>query len=102
MIQPTIHIEGMAEAWAKCSPTRRHQLLMVMFGRLIIKDGEITHFVPRADPVSEVVDSFGRAIPDGVIRDVPTEHAWRGKGRYLQEREGREVSQHKTKLGIPR
>lgn len=27
MVQPTIHIHGMAEAWAKGSPARRRQLL---------------------------------------------------------------------------
>lgn len=46
-----------------------------MFDRLIVSDGGIVNFVPRADRVSEVVGLVEQAIPDGVIHNVPTEHA---------------------------
>ena len=81
VVEPTIHLDGMADAWAKGNPARRRQLLMQFFDRLMVSDGEITDFVPRADRVGEVVDLVKRAIPSGVIHDVPTDHAWRGKGR---------------------
>ena len=41
----------------------------------------IVNFVPRADRVAEVIGYVERAIPEGVIHDVPTEYAWRAKGR---------------------
>lgn len=47
----------------------------------MIRDGEITDFVPRADCAAEVIGLVERAIPEGVVHDVPTEHAWRAKGR---------------------
>jgi hypothetical protein len=55
MVQPTVHIDGMDEAWAKGNPARRRQLLTVMFDRLIVKDGQIENYVARADRTSEVV-----------------------------------------------
>lgn len=92
VVEPTINLDGMADAWAKGNPARRHQLLMQFFDRLMVSDGEITDFVPRADRVGEVVDLVKRAVPSGVIHDVPTEHAWRGKGRpeKILARAGRE------------
>jgi hypothetical protein len=72
MIRPTVRVKGVDDLWA---------LLAEMFDSLIISDGEIVNFVPRADRVGEVVGLVEQAIPGGVIHDVPTEHAWRAKGR---------------------
>ena len=54
---------------------------MVMFDRLTVQDAEVKDFVPRADHAADVIGLVNRAIPGGVIQDVPTEHAWRAKGR---------------------
>ena len=80
-IQSTVRVKGVDDLWARSNAAERRALLAEMFDRLIVDDGEIINFVPRADRVGEVVGLVERAIPDGVIHDVPSEHAWRAKGR---------------------
>jgi hypothetical protein len=81
VVRPKLRLDGISELWERSNAAERRALLAEFFDRLIVKDGEIVNYVPRADRVTEVIDSVGRAIPDGVIHNVPTEYAWRAKGR---------------------
>ena len=49
---------------------------------LVVKEGEVVEYVPRADRVAEVIALIAQAIgPVGVINAPRTEYGWRAKGR---------------------
>jgi hypothetical protein len=56
--------------------------LATLFDRLIVSDGEIIEYVPRADRAAEVIALVEQAIgPAGVITAPRHEYVWRAKGR---------------------
>src|SRR5207248_6604876 len=54
MSKPTVNINGLLDAWATGDPVTRRQLLVTLFEKLIVRDGEIVQYVPRKDRAKEV------------------------------------------------
>jgi hypothetical protein len=60
----------------------RRELLATPFDRLIVKEGEISEYVPRADRAAEVVELVEQAIgPSCVINARQPAFGWRAKSR---------------------
>jgi hypothetical protein len=55
-------------------------LLATLFDRLLVGDGRILEYVPRADRATEVTAMRTRD-PEGTVTAVETEYGWRANGR---------------------
>lgn len=82
-VQPrrTVQLSGILPAWQTGGPEVRRELLVTLFDRLIVGDGQILEYVPRADRAAEVIALIEQAIPEGTVTAVETEYGWRAKGR---------------------
>ena len=78
----SVRIQGIRDVWERGGADARRQLLGTLFERLIVRDGQIVEYVPRADRVAEVIALVEQAIgPKGVVTVPQTEYGWRAKGR---------------------
>ncbi len=78
----SIQPKGIRAIWHSGDADARRALLATLFDRLIVKEGEISEYVPRADRAAEVVALVEQAIgPSRVINAPQPEDGWRAKGR---------------------
>ena len=55
---------------------------VLLFDRLILKDGEIVEYIPRPEYAAEVIALVDQAVgPAGVIKAPQPEYGWRARGR---------------------
>jgi site-specific DNA recombinase len=59
---PPIPIEGILDAWRSSDVVTRRSLLTTLFEALVVRDGEITECIPRADRAVEVHALIGAAL----------------------------------------
>ena len=73
---------GIRDVWEGGDADARRQLLGTLFDRLILRDGAIVEYVPRAEYAAEVIALVDRAVGSaGVIKAPRTEYGWRARGR---------------------
>ena len=77
----TIQIKGIAQVWQRGDADARRELLATLFDKLIIRDGEIVEYVPRADRAAEVIALVNEAVGAAGTITAPQEYGWRAKGR---------------------
>lgn len=77
----SLRVKGILDLWQRGDEHARRQLLGNLFERLVVRDGEIVEYVPRADRAAEVIALVEQAVGTGGAINGPREYGWRAKGR---------------------
>jgi site-specific DNA recombinase len=78
--KPTMNINGLLDAWVTGDPVTRRQLLVTLFEKLIVRDGEIVEYVPRKDRAKEVYALISAALGGSDVITLPKLSVINGRG----------------------